>query len=68
MANKKFVSLTFTYLQQNHLTHTQDNVYKDFDTNWDEKVTRDTKNHIPKLYGKKDIFDTKFLRNIVTRR
>ena len=49
------------------LLYTQDNVYKNLDTNWDEKATRDTKIHIPKLYGKKDIFDTKFLRNIVTR-
>ena len=44
--NKKLFSLTFTYLQQNHFTHTQDNVYKDFDTNWDEKAIRHTKNYI----------------------
>ena len=57
----------FRIQKQYFRPYTQGNVYKDFNTNWDEKVTRDTKIHIPKLYGKKDIFDTKFLWNIVTR-
>ena len=47
------------------LLYTQDNVYKNLDTNWDEKATRDTKNHVPWEYGKKDIFDNKFLWNNV---
>ena len=65
-----FLSISFLFNNplQYKLLYIQDNVYMDFDANWDEKDTRDTKNHILKVYIKNDIFDTKFLWNIVTRR
>ena len=63
-----YFSFMINNLEKWKLLYTEGNVYKDFDTNWDEKATRDIKNHIPKVYGKKETFDTKFLWNIVTRR
>ena len=47
------ISLLFINLLQYTLLYTQYNVYKEFDTNWNEKAIKNTKNYILKEYSKK---------------